>query len=63
MAFSAGDVVVLKSGSPTMTVAEASAEAVVCVWFDPEKGEFRTQALPTSVLDNPAGKRDRRDKE
>jgi uncharacterized protein YodC (DUF2158 family) len=33
-AFEVGDIVVLKSGGPDMTVASVGPEAVVCVWFD-----------------------------
>ena len=34
MAFKLGDVVMLKSGGPRMTVAKLDGEFVHCFWFD-----------------------------
>lgn len=37
MTFEVGDVVVLKSGSPRMTIAAIEGEMAVCVWVDKGK--------------------------
>ena len=39
MRFSLGDVVELKSGGPSMTFDEISADSVHCVWFIDNKRE------------------------
>lgn len=44
----AGDVVVLKSGSPKMTVQAIRDGLAICVWFSGTEalfGEFRPEAL------------------
>lgn len=48
--FKAGDVVVLKSGGPRMTVqGEGDFEGqVLCQWFD--KGEVKTGSFPAASL-------------
>ena len=38
--FKKGDIVVLKSGGPPMTIYEIDTECVYCVWF---KGDERVQ--------------------
>lgn len=44
-----GDVVVLKSGGPDMTVTEAGREHAICTWFDEkkavQKGTFPNDSL------------------
>jgi uncharacterized protein YodC (DUF2158 family) len=48
MEFTVGDVVILKSGGPLMTVAWASAEQVSCMWFNTDTATEPTiaQFLP-----------------
>lgn len=50
--FAVGDVVILKSGGPVMTVSGLPTErssGVFCRWFD-EAGELRGQRLPEATL-------------
>ena len=48
-AIKAGDVVMLKSGGPNMTVAWVAEDEALCEWFD-SKGEPRTQRYALIVL-------------
>ncbi|MCG6204886.1 YodC family protein [Rhodopseudomonas sp. HC1] len=50
MDLKAGDVVILKSGGQAMTVAEARADEVVCVWMG-EEGDLFRETLPLAVLE------------
>ncbi|MGP9812356.1 YodC family protein [Rhodopseudomonas sp. NSM] len=50
MDLKAGDVVILKSGGQAMTVAEARADEVVCVWMG-EEGDLFRESLPLAVLE------------
>ena len=45
-----GDVVILKSGSQPITVAEVNGDTIVCVWMGGEGDLFR-EALPVAVLE------------
>jgi uncharacterized protein YodC (DUF2158 family) len=45
-----GDIVMLKSGGPAMTVLLREHENWVCQWFDPKKGEHMTDAFPETSL-------------
>jgi hypothetical protein len=45
-----GDVVILKSGSQPITVAEVNGDTIVCVWMGAEGDLFR-EALPVAVLE------------
>ena len=45
-----GDVVILKSGSQPITVAEVNGDTVLCVWMGAEGDLFR-EALPVAVLE------------
>jgi uncharacterized protein YodC (DUF2158 family) len=45
-----GDVVILKSGSQPITVAEVNGDTIVCVWMGAEGDLFR-EALPMAVLE------------
>lgn len=47
---SAGDVVVLKSGGPMLTVASILGDLASCVWFSDEEDAYRFEDLPTAVL-------------
>jgi len=51
MAFEAGDIVQLKSGSPALTVVEVMEREVKVVWYAEEVGEFRTQSLPAVAIE------------
>ena len=45
-----GDVVILKSGSQPITVAEVKGDTILCVWMGAEGDLFR-EALPLAVLE------------
>lgn len=45
-----GDVVILKSGSQPITVAEVTEDTILCVWMGAEGDLFR-EALPLAVLE------------
>jgi uncharacterized protein YodC (DUF2158 family) len=49
MTFQPGDVVFLKSGGQSMTVAAVSGENVECIWLG-EEGDLFRQAIPAVVL-------------
>ena len=52
MTFKVGDVVVLKSGGPRMTVEEIEGQEVQCVWFDKttqKRGEFNVALLASGT--------------
>ncbi|MGR7994067.1 YodC family protein [Xanthobacter sp. ZOL 2024] len=51
MAFNAGDIVQLKSGSPALTVVEVIGADVKLVWYADEVGEFRNETLPEAALE------------
>jgi uncharacterized protein YodC (DUF2158 family) len=44
-----GDLVLLKSGSPLMTVLAISQGGVVCTWFD--KSNHKTATFPEATLE------------
>lgn len=46
----AGDVVVLKSGGPQMTVAWIEESEALCVWFD-SQGQPKEKRYPLVVLE------------
>lgn len=48
MEFKIGDVVILKSGSPQMTVVYASKQLASLIWF--ANGEWPKVELPTACL-------------
>lgn len=50
MAFQAGEVVVLKSGGISMTVADVGDDGVQCLWLG-EEGDLFRETLPASVLE------------
>ncbi|MDJ1159323.1 DUF2158 domain-containing protein [Chelatococcus sp. SYSU_G07232] len=50
MSFEIGDVVMLKSGGPTLTVAEIAIGGVSCVWYAEDEDNFRTAVLPAACL-------------
>ena len=45
-----GDIVILKSGSQPITVAEVNGDTISCVWMGGEGDLFR-EALPVAVLE------------
>ena len=45
-----GDVVILKSGSQPITVAEVNGDSILCVWMGAEGDLFR-ETLPLAVLE------------
>jgi uncharacterized protein YodC (DUF2158 family) len=49
MAFQPGDVVFLKSGGQSMTVAAVSDENVECIWLG-EEGDLFREAIPAVAL-------------
>ena len=48
--FTAGDLVVLRSGGPMLTIAEISGEHARCIWFD-NSDMLQRAELPLSCLD------------
>jgi uncharacterized protein YodC (DUF2158 family) len=50
MAFEPGDVVMLKSGGPSMTVVSAAEDEITCLWFG-EEGELFREAIPAVALE------------
>ena len=50
MEFSIGDVVMLKSGGPMMTVKMVEGEELVCVFFAEETEQFREERFPHPLL-------------
>ena len=50
MTFSAGSIVVLKSGGPAMTVVSADEEGVECIWMS-DVGELSRDIIPAVVLE------------
>jgi uncharacterized protein YodC (DUF2158 family) len=49
MTFQPGDVVFLKSGGQSMTVAAITDESVECIWLG-EEGDLFRQAIPSVAL-------------
>jgi uncharacterized protein YodC (DUF2158 family) len=49
MSFEPGDVVFLKSGGQSLTVAAVDDDSIECVWMG-EEGELFREALPSVVL-------------
>jgi uncharacterized protein YodC (DUF2158 family) len=45
-----GDLVILKSGSQPITVAEVNGDSILCVWMGAEGDLFR-ETLPMAVLE------------
>lgn len=50
MSFSVGDVVMLKSGGPALTVTEVGDDGVSVVWYADTEDNFRTTVLPPETL-------------
>lgn len=50
MTFSIGDVVMLKSGGPALTITEVSPEGITVVWYADSEDNFRTTLLPPETL-------------
>ncbi|MBB3809494.1 YodC family protein [Pseudochelatococcus contaminans] len=50
MSFSVGDVVMLKSGGPALTVTEVGSESISVVWYADAEDNFRTTQLPPETL-------------
>lgn len=50
MKFSKGDVVVVKSGGPVLTVLDVDDDEVKVLFYSDEIGEFRTDRLPAFAL-------------
>ncbi len=50
MAFKPGDVVLLRSGGPPMTVVAVDEDEIKCVWIG-EEGELFRESLPPIALD------------
>ncbi|GGC92166.1 YodC family protein [Chelatococcus reniformis] len=50
MSFQVGDVVMLKSGGPALTVAEVAEAGVTCVWYADSDDNFRSTVLAAACL-------------
>jgi uncharacterized protein YodC (DUF2158 family) len=51
MNFNVGDVVMVKSGGPKMTVDQVARDEVRCVWFDERAGDFKRAVFPVATLE------------
>jgi uncharacterized protein YodC (DUF2158 family) len=51
MTFNKGDVVNVKSGGPALTVLSVADEAVTCLFFSEELGEFKETTIPAFALE------------
>jgi uncharacterized protein YodC (DUF2158 family) len=51
MSFSEGDIVLVKSGGPALTVLSTEGEHVKCLFFSEELGEFRETLIPAFALE------------
>ena len=51
MTFAAGNIVVLKSGGPAMTVISTAGDDVECVWIG-DLGELFRHAIPAVALES-----------
>ncbi|HET6378603.1 MAG TPA: DUF2158 domain-containing protein [Methylocella sp.] len=49
-AFEPGDIVMLKSGGPAMTVMSASEDGVLCMWYAEDAEEMKTVVAPASCF-------------
>ncbi|UVX33143.1 MAG: putative small protein [Bacteriophage sp.] len=45
-----GDIVVLKSGGPNMTISEITLTGIVCVWYDCDNHRFCYDTFKIDVL-------------
>ncbi|MFT0890793.1 YodC family protein [Pseudochelatococcus sp. G4_1912] len=50
MSFTIGDVVMLKSGGPALTITDVSPEGISVVWYADSEDNFRTTLLPPETL-------------
>ncbi|MFA6266225.1 MAG: DUF2158 domain-containing protein [Pseudolabrys sp.] len=50
MSYSAGSIVVLKSGGPAMTVVSAAEDDIECIWMG-DAGELFRQSIPAIALE------------
>lgn len=50
MTYSAGNIVVLKSGGPAMTVVSAKGDEVECIWMT-DVGELARETIPAIALE------------
>lgn len=48
--FQPGDLVRLKSGSPTLTVSNLMGGIVRCIWYDELKGAFLSEGFNEALL-------------
>ena len=48
--FKEGDVVVLKSGGPPMTVKSIQGNRVICVWWDEKTNDFKEREFEEYLL-------------
>lgn len=55
-----GDIVMLKSGGPALTVAEVDGEAAECIWIG-EEGDLYRETLPLVVLESAVLSEDERE--
>ena len=52
MAFKIGEIVQLKSGGPVMTIVKVDdVNAITCMWYASQQGEFRTHVFAQAWLD------------
>jgi uncharacterized protein YodC (DUF2158 family) len=47
--FKVGDVVILRSGGPAMTVTKVTSDAIVCEWFDNKQSAQIKHFVPDAI--------------
>ena len=61
--FEPGDVVVLKSGGPAMTVVEVKETGLQCVWYADTNDEVKTAIIPVICVDKASAWEDEDDED
>lgn len=51
MDFKPGDVVILKSGGPLMTVVGKKSDGIHCCWFSEKDDNFKQFTFPAEMLE------------
>ena len=49
--FKKGDVVILKSGGPKMTVKSIQENKIICVWWDEKTNDYKEREFEEDLLE------------
>lgn len=49
--FKKGDIVILKSGGPPMTVKSLQEKKVICVWWDEQINDYKEREFDEDLLE------------